>query len=165
MTATVSILDQILADTRALVAKRKALVTETALEARPAFHAPTLSLARALRRPDGPAFVAECKRASPSEGLLRQEYDPAANQWRTLAPMPTPRHGFYGVGIRRGRLGEILLAGGAPAAGLSVSRANEAFFFAAAAAPAFSAQTLVDAASFRPLLAPGCCFCRPPWLR
>ena len=73
-----TVLGGILADTRALVAKRKALVTAAALEARPAFHAPTLSLARALRRPDGPAFVAECKRKSPSEGTLRREYDPAA---------------------------------------------------------------------------------------
>ena len=73
-----TVLGDILADTRTLVAKRKALVTTAALEARPAFHAPTLSLARALRRPDGPAFIAECKRKSPSEGTLRREYDPAA---------------------------------------------------------------------------------------
>jgi indole-3-glycerol phosphate synthase len=58
-----------------------------ALEARAAFHAPTLSLTRALRRPDGPAFIAECKRASPSEGVLRAEYDPAAiaQQYRIAA--------------------------------------------------------------------------------
>ena len=80
-------LGQILTDTRALVAKRKALVTTAALEARSAFHAPTLSLARALRRPDGPAFIAEVKRASPSEGELRREYDPAAiaQQYRVAA--------------------------------------------------------------------------------
>lgn len=73
-----TILDQILADTRALVAERQAVTPAAALAKRPAFHAPTLSLARALRRPDGPAYVAECKRASPSEGVIRAEYDPAA---------------------------------------------------------------------------------------
>ncbi len=72
-----TILDQILDDTRRLVAERKAVTPAAALERRPAFHAPTLSLARALRRPDGPAYVAECKRASPSEGTIRAEYDPA----------------------------------------------------------------------------------------
>lgn len=72
-----TILDTILDDTRALVAERKAVVPAAALMRRPAFHAPTLSLARALRRPDGPAFIAECKRASPSEGTIRAEYHPA----------------------------------------------------------------------------------------
>ena len=72
-----TILDQILDDTRALVAERKAVTPAAALMRRPAFHAPTLSLARALRRPDGPAVIAECKRASPSEGTIRQEYRPA----------------------------------------------------------------------------------------
>lgn len=75
---TDTVLGQILADTAALVADRRARVPVAALEARSAFHAPTLSLARALRRPDGPTFIAECKRASPSEGVLRSEYDPAA---------------------------------------------------------------------------------------
>ena len=72
-----TILDQILDDTRALVAERKATTPAAALMKRPAFHAPTLPLARALRRPDGPAYVAECKRASPSEGVIRPEYHPA----------------------------------------------------------------------------------------
>lgn len=37
----------------------------------------TRSLSAALRRP-GRRFVLECKRASPSAGLLREDYDPAA---------------------------------------------------------------------------------------
>ena len=73
-----TILTQILQDTRALVDERKAVTPAAALMRRPAFHAPTLSLARALRRPDGPAYVAECKRASPSEGIIRREYYPGA---------------------------------------------------------------------------------------
>ncbi len=72
-----TILDRILDDTRQLVAERKAITPTAALMRRPAFHAPTLSLARALRRPDGPATIAECKRASPSEGEIRADYRPA----------------------------------------------------------------------------------------
>ena len=72
-----TILTQILADTRVLVDERKAVTPAAALMRRSAFHAPTLSLARALRRPDGPSYIAECKRASPSEGIIRREYSPA----------------------------------------------------------------------------------------
>ena len=87
MTATGTVLDRIVADVRDGLARRRATVPVAALEARPAFHAPTLSLARALRRPDGPAFIAECKRKSPSAGVLRSEYDAAAvaQSYRTAA--------------------------------------------------------------------------------
>jgi indole-3-glycerol phosphate synthase len=69
-----SILDTLVQRAAADARARHATAPEAALMQRPAFHAPTLSLARALRRPDGPAFIAECKRASPSEGTLRADY-------------------------------------------------------------------------------------------
>jgi indole-3-glycerol phosphate synthase len=86
-TTTDTILDRIVADVRAGLAVRQATVPVAALEARSAFHAPTLPFARALRRPDGPAFIAECKRKSPSAGTLRIDYDaPAiARAYKTAA--------------------------------------------------------------------------------
>ena len=82
-----SILDQIVRETRERLAERRAVTPPEALRQRAPFHAPTLSLARALRRPDGPAFIAECKAASPSEGTIRQAYDPAgiARAYKTAA--------------------------------------------------------------------------------
>ena len=72
-----TILDTLVATARTRAAEREAVTPLAALKQRSAFHAPTLPLARALRRPDGLAFIAECKAASPSEGPIRREYDPA----------------------------------------------------------------------------------------
>jgi indole-3-glycerol phosphate synthase len=69
-----TILDRIVEDTRALVARRKANVTQGELEARPFFHGPTLSLAPALRH-DELAIIAEIKQASPSKGMIRPDLD------------------------------------------------------------------------------------------
>jgi indole-3-glycerol phosphate synthase len=71
-----TILDRIVADTRVLVADRKARVPVRALEDSPLFPRPTASLARALRQPHL-AILAELKPASPSQGLLRAPFDVA----------------------------------------------------------------------------------------
>ncbi|MEO1074492.1 MAG: indole-3-glycerol phosphate synthase TrpC [Bacteroidota bacterium] len=106
-----SILDRIVADTRNLVERRKAHVPAAVLEARPAFRAPTLSLADGLRRPaisNGdptapPAVIAEIKKASPSEGVIRLEFDVPgiARQYKTagaaaISVLTEPTH-FQGA--------------------------------------------------------------------
>ncbi len=48
-------------------------------------------------------------------------YSPAANRWRQLADLPTPRHGLAVVGIAS----TVHVVGGGPQPGLSVSAANE----------------------------------------
>lgn len=52
-----------------------------------------------------------------------EEYDPATDTWRAMAPMPLPRHGFGAVAV-----GDTLyLIGGGPEAGYSVSETNAGF--------------------------------------
>lgn len=70
-------LDRILAQTRATVAERKQRVSLRELEQRAMRHTPR-GFARALREraPEGPAIIAELKKASPSKGLIRAEFDP-----------------------------------------------------------------------------------------
>jgi indole-3-glycerol phosphate synthase len=69
-------LDTILATTRATVAAAKALVPLTELERRAATHHPR-GWAAALRQQaaKGPAVIAEIKKASPSKGLIRADFD------------------------------------------------------------------------------------------
>lgn len=69
-------LDEILAATRRDLAGRKALANLRLLEQRAAAHTPR-GFARALREraATGPAMVAELKKASPSRGLIRPDFD------------------------------------------------------------------------------------------
>src|ERR1700683_2770813 len=71
-------LTKILASTRRVVEERKAALSTRVLEQAAAAHQPR-GFARALRRkaPDGPAVSAELKKASPSRGLIRPDFDVA----------------------------------------------------------------------------------------
>lgn len=72
-------LDRILSQTRATVAERKQRVSLRELEQRALRHTPR-GFARALRERarEGPAVIAELKKASPSKGLIRAEFDPTS---------------------------------------------------------------------------------------
>jgi hypothetical protein len=65
--------------------------------------------------------------ATASGGAFPQneEYDPAFDTWRTLAPMPTPRHGSAAATIG----GQVFVAGGGIVAGSSFSSVLEIFSF------------------------------------
>jgi indole-3-glycerol phosphate synthase len=69
-------LERILARTRETVAARKQQVSFHDLEHRAALHTPR-GFARALREQaqQGPAIIAELKKASPSKGLIRPDFD------------------------------------------------------------------------------------------
>ena len=71
-------LDTILATTRAAVAVTKLRVPAAELERQAAEHTPR-GWARAIRKraAEGPAVIAEVKKASPSKGLIRADFDAA----------------------------------------------------------------------------------------
>lgn len=78
-------------------------------------------------------------------GTYRQneEYDPVTDTWRSLTPMPTPRHGLYGATVG----GCIFTPAGGPQAGAFYSDANEVFCLASEA-PVVEAGGARNAASF-----------------
>lgn len=71
-------LGRILASTREQVSRAKATVSLAALEQQAVAHTPR-GWARALRQQavSGPAIIAEIKKASPSKGLIRENFDVA----------------------------------------------------------------------------------------
>ena len=72
-------LEHIIAHTREIVAERRASVELATLNRQAAEHMPR-GFETALRRAaaSGPAVIAELKKASPSRGLIRAEFDPPA---------------------------------------------------------------------------------------
>ncbi len=78
-TGAPDLLDTIVCATRKIVETRRRLEPLTELETRAAARAPRGSAFRdALQRPDRINVIAECKRRSPSRGVLRKNYDPVA---------------------------------------------------------------------------------------
>lgn len=79
MTTTPDLLEAIVAATRARVAAAMERQPREVLERRAAAWTPRGDLfARQLARPDAINIIAECKRRSPSRGVLRAGYDPVA---------------------------------------------------------------------------------------
>jgi len=75
------VLARICADKRLEVAERRRRVTLAALEARARQASPPRGFAAGLARvasAGGHALIAEIKRASPSKGLIRADFDPPA---------------------------------------------------------------------------------------
>lgn len=68
---------QICADKRVHVAKQKSKVSEEALLARAKEQTAPRGFIRALKQ-SSPALIAEIKKASPSKGIIRADFDPAA---------------------------------------------------------------------------------------
>lgn len=72
------LLATIVAAARRMVEVRKAEVSEAALEKAAAERRPSAGrFVRALRDGESPRVIAECKRRSPSRGILREDYRPA----------------------------------------------------------------------------------------
>ncbi len=87
------------------------------------------------------------------EGTYRQneEYDPVTDTWRSLASMPTPRHGLYGATLED----RLFAPSGGPRAGGFFSNVHEAFYLPPAESPRIEPGGARHAASFSETLAAG----------
>ncbi len=70
-----SVLERIIAYKRDEVAARKKALSTDALDARIRKQTQPRGFARELREAEGPALIAEIKKASPSKGLIRADFD------------------------------------------------------------------------------------------
>jgi len=97
-------------------------------------------------------FGGEGNSGSP-EGTFgaNEEYDPSTDSWRNLAPMPTPRHGLYGITVGRA----VFVPAGGPRAGAFYTDAHEAFFLPPAAPPQIAEGGILSAAGGNKGVAPG----------
>ena len=80
-TLTGNVLDEIVSNKRGEIAANKARLSIDELRERIKDAPPIRGFADALRRrieASQPAVIAECKKASPSKGLIREDFDPAA---------------------------------------------------------------------------------------
>jgi indole-3-glycerol phosphate synthase len=73
------ILDDNLAHNRAEFARQRRALPGTVLREQPGYLAPRRGFRRALAGAPLPAVIAELKRASPSRGVIRADYDPVAH--------------------------------------------------------------------------------------
>lgn len=73
-----SLLQTIVAATRRAVAEREVMTPLGGLRLDAAPSRPPGAFRSALEAPGAPRIIAECKRRSPSKGVLRESYDPAA---------------------------------------------------------------------------------------
>ena len=84
-----------------------------------------------------------------------QEYDPATDRWVVREPMPTARRGLAGTALDWQGLVRAHLIGGGVGAGFTATSVHEVYAQGPSEAPLFTSAAVVDAAAFRPELAPG----------